>query len=66
MGSNNSKKIWQTPMLLTILTLFGLLAALLGEGIWHLLSWIAMLIPLVVVIWFWFIRKSTVGKSGKA
>jgi D-alanyl-lipoteichoic acid acyltransferase DltB (MBOAT superfamily) len=37
---------------LAILTLFGLLAALLGTGIWHGLSWLALAIPLAVGLRF--------------
>jgi hypothetical protein len=33
--------VWAGPLALAILTLFGLLAALLGTGIWHGLSWLA-------------------------
>ena len=42
--------IWGWPSLLAILTLFGLLAALLGqEGVWLWLSWSTLTMPLVVV-----------------
>ena len=40
------------PVLLAVLTLFGLLAALLGIGIWHAAAWLAMLAPIVVSLWF--------------
>jgi hypothetical protein len=45
----NFKKIWQIPLLLSVLILFGLLAALLGTGVWYWLSWLAMIIPLIVI-----------------
>lgn len=44
--------IWRMPILLGALTVFGLLAALLGTGIWHLLSWIAIAVPLLVIAWY--------------
>ena len=41
--------IWRWPALLAVLSVFGLLAALIGQtGIWLPLSWIALTIPLVV------------------
>lgn len=40
--------VWGIPLLLAVLTVFGLLAALLGTGIWHGLSWLAMLVPVLV------------------
>ncbi|MFT3815620.1 MAG: hypothetical protein QM740_20025 [Acidovorax sp.] len=33
------KRVWAMPLLLAALTLFGLLAALLGTGVWHGLAW---------------------------
>jgi hypothetical protein len=42
--------IWKYPALLGVLTLFGLLAALTGTGFWHVLSWIAMALPVAVSI----------------
>jgi hypothetical protein len=32
--------------------MFGLLSALLGTGIWHVLSWIALTIPILVCVRF--------------
>lgn len=40
---------WGIPLLLAVLTIFGLLAALMGTGIWHLLAWGAMATPLLVI-----------------
>lgn len=48
---NKAPAIWRMPLVLGALTLFGLLAALLGTGIWHVLSWIAIAVPLLVVAW---------------
>lgn len=46
-------QIWRWPALIAALTLFGLLAALLGHGgIWWVLSWTALAIPLVVALYF--------------
>ncbi len=52
--------VWRTPILLGCLTLFGLLCALLGSGIWNVFSWIAMAIPLLFGAGFWvFPRNKT-------
>ncbi|MFC4274804.1 hypothetical protein [Achromobacter aloeverae] len=48
-ASNNFWFIWRIPTLLGLLTVFGLLAALLGTGGWHWASWIAMALPLAVI-----------------
>jgi type IV secretory pathway TrbD component len=49
MMKSNFKKIWFMPLLLSMLILFGLLAALLGIGLWYWLAWAAMIIPLVII-----------------
>ncbi len=38
------------PMLLAALSLFGLLAALLGDGLLDYLGWLALSVPLFLVI----------------
>jgi hypothetical protein len=50
--------IWKYPMALAALTLFGLLAALMGTGIWHLLSWIALAAPAIAGIWHSLLKTS--------
>jgi len=59
----NFKKVWRIPVLLSALILFGLLAALLGTGVWYWLSWMAMLIPLVIVC-FKIISGRKIKKRG--
>lgn len=34
--------LWRMPIILAALTIFGLLAALLGTGVWHWLSWLTL------------------------
>jgi len=46
-----SVAIWPWPIALGLLTIFGLLSALLGQhGIWLPLSWAALSIPLIVTL----------------
>jgi hypothetical protein len=43
-------RIWRWPILLAVLTLAGLVSALLGEGgIWWAFCWAALAIPLAVI-----------------
>jgi hypothetical protein len=51
-------RVWKFPLLLGVLTLFGLLAALTGTGIWHVLSWVAMIIPIGVCVRFGLFRQA--------
>lgn len=43
-------KIWGIPIILAFVSLFGLIAALLGDGIWDILGWLALSIPLFLII----------------
>jgi hypothetical protein len=43
--------IFAIPLVLAVLTAFGLLAALLGEGdLWRYVSWAALTAPILVII----------------
>ncbi|MBS0222740.1 MAG: hypothetical protein JSR91_18585 [Proteobacteria bacterium] len=43
-------RIWTWPLVLALLTMIGLLSALLGEGgVWWALSWLALAAPLLVI-----------------
>jgi amino acid transporter len=44
-------RIFAVPALLFVLTALGLAGALLGDGIWDVASWIALAIPLAVIVW---------------
>ena len=53
-------QIWGAPVVLGALTIFGLLAALLGLGVWHWLSWLSLALPLAVIarhLWCVRMRK---------
>jgi hypothetical protein len=43
--------LWGAPLALAIITVVGLVSALLGDGAWDALSWLALAAPLATVIW---------------
>lgn len=44
---------WLWPIMLGVVTIFGVLAALVGEGgIWWALSWLMLAVPLVVITYY--------------
>ncbi len=46
-----ASEIWRWPVVLAVLTICGLLFALLGQrGIWLVLSWIALALPLLLIV----------------
>jgi hypothetical protein len=51
-GSHKFWFVWRAPLVLLLLTVFGLLAALLGTRIWHWASWAAMAAPIVVILFY--------------
>ena len=51
-------RVWTWPLLIAVLTMFGLLSALLGQhGIWWWLSWAALLTPIAVILRYWPLRS---------
>ena len=46
-----TRKIWGVPLALALVSAFGLIAALLSDGIGDVLSWAALAAPICVVGW---------------
>jgi hypothetical protein len=47
--------VFGMPIVLAVLSAFGLLSALLGDGVWDELSWITLGVPVGVIVWYvWF------------
>ena len=50
-GRSRTWQIWRWPVVLAMSIVFGLVSALLGEGgLWWALSWMALTLPLVVIL----------------
>jgi hypothetical protein len=45
------KKVYGPPLSLAVVTLIGLLSALVGDGLCDALSWICLGIPVIVIAW---------------
>lgn len=45
-------QIWAMPIVLAILTAIGLVAALLGDGVWDLVSAVTLGAPVAVGAWY--------------
>lgn len=55
-------KIWGMPILLGILSMIGLISALLEDGIWDALSWLTLGIPCLLMGWYWW-RPARTGSA---
>lgn len=44
-------RLWGVPILLGVLTTIGLVAALLGDGMWDAVSGVALGLPVLLGIW---------------
>jgi hypothetical protein len=51
-------RMWGAPILLAILTIVGLLSALLGDGVWDALSAVALGVPVLCCAWYGLRSKS--------
>lgn len=43
--------IFAVPMVIAVFSLVGLVAALLDDGVYDLLSWLALGVPVAVIFW---------------
>ncbi|MBB1607956.1 MULTISPECIES: hypothetical protein [unclassified Pseudomonas] len=46
----NLWRVFRWPLALAVLSLVGLVSALVGDGPWDALSWFALGVPLVVIL----------------
>jgi hypothetical protein len=45
-------QIFLFPAIIAVIVTFGLVSALLGDGIWDTTSWVALAVPLAVTAFF--------------
>jgi xanthosine utilization system XapX-like protein len=51
---------WGWPIAPAVLSALGLLSALIGDGLWDWVSWLALGLPVAVCCWFG-LRRDTIG-----
>jgi uncharacterized membrane protein len=62
-GSYKFWFVWRAPLVMLALTVFGLLAALLGTETWHWASWAALAVPLIVILYYTLRPSRTRGRT---
>jgi hypothetical protein len=50
-------RMWAAPVGLAVLTLIGLISALIGDGVWDHASAVALGVPVVLCLWFGLRRR---------
>jgi hypothetical protein len=53
----NFGKVWAAPLILGLLGGVGLVAALVGDGMLDTVSWLALGVPVLVILWAWRRRR---------
>ncbi|MYM67351.1 hypothetical protein GTP45_10960 [Pseudoduganella sp. FT55W] len=51
-------RMWGAPIALAILTLIGLISALVGDGVWDHVSAVALGVPVLLCLWFGLPRRT--------
>jgi hypothetical protein len=44
------RQIWTIPIVLAVASTIGLVSALVGDGVWDVLSWVALGMPIAVIL----------------
>jgi hypothetical protein len=56
--SRKLAQIFLWPMILGVMTVVGLVSALVADGAWDVLSWLMLLVPATLGIWYgWLVRN---------
>lgn len=51
------RTVYRIPLVLGFVTIIGLLSALLGDGVWDVLSWLLLGVPLFLLALFYGARR---------
>jgi len=52
------RRVFGVPLVLAVLSAVGLVSALLGDGVWDALSWLALGLPVLLIGYFCARRKA--------
>ncbi|SPP65578.1 hypothetical protein NITLEN_40051 [Nitrospira lenta] len=47
-----ARQVWGMPALLGVISGIGLFSALLGDGVWDGVSWLALGLPCGIIAWY--------------
>ncbi|MBP6778480.1 MAG: hypothetical protein KA151_14650 [Piscinibacter sp.] len=55
-GRTPFASLWGWPIALAVASSIGLVAALVGDGVWDAVSWFGLGLPVAVSAWYWLPR----------
>ena len=50
------RAIFLAPLLIATVSTAGLISALVGDGVWDVVSWIGLSVPVVVMVWYVWVK----------
>lgn len=50
-GPHGLRAIFVIPLVVAVLSLFGLIAALVGDGVWNVVGWVTLGASIAVPLW---------------
>lgn len=53
---NSFIRVWGMPILLAVISLGGLISALVGDGVWDVVSWIGLGIPITLMVRYYYFK----------
>jgi hypothetical protein len=56
-------RLWGWPILLGLVTAVGLVSALVADGFWDTVSWLALGLPVAMASWYGLRRKPSSSRS---
>lgn len=59
----NLTKLWGQPILIGVLSISGLIAALIGDGLFDFIAWICLLYPLIRLSYHYWSRQGHPNRS---
>lgn len=50
------RQVFAAPLAIAVLSIVGLISALVGDDVWDVLSWLTLAIPVAVSLYYWLRR----------
>jgi hypothetical protein len=55
-GRLSLRQVFAVPLTIAVLSIVGLISALVGDDLWDALSWLTLAIPVAVILYCWLRR----------